>query len=80
MLDDVTLTCSMNPFGHALTARNVIVDESEKIKILPFEAPTQCQSSVSPVPQFPVIFLRICYDDDDDVITEFATSCPLLVL
>ena len=25
--------------------------------------------------------LRICYDDDDDdVITEFATSCPLLVL
>ena len=32
MLDDVTLTCSVDPltFGQALTARNVIVDESKK--------------------------------------------------
>ena len=54
MLDDVTLTRSVDPFGQALTARNVIVDDSKK-KTLPFEAPTQYQSSVSPVPQFPVI-------------------------
>ena len=30
MLDDVTLTCSVDPFGQALTARNVVVDESRK--------------------------------------------------
>ena len=32
MLDDVTLTCSVDPFGQALTARNVIEDESQKKK------------------------------------------------
>ena len=59
MWDDVTLTCSVDPFGQALTARNVIVDEStKKKKTLPFEAPTQCHSSVSPVLQFPVIFFK----------------------
>ena len=84
MLDDVrhTLTCSVDPFGQALTARNIIVDEKKKKKNSTLRSP----HTVSLVPQFTVSFLRICYDDgdddddDDDVITEFATSCPLIVL
>ena len=71
MLDDVTLTCSVNPltFGRALTARIVKVDESKK------KPPHSVSITSPPVPGY---FLRICYDDD--VITEFATSCPLLLL
>ena len=61
MLDDVTLTSSVDPltFGQALTAPNV-----HSVSI-----------TSPPVPGY---ILRICYDDE--VITEFATSCPLLVL
>ena len=81
MLDDVTLTCSVDPFGQALTAKNVIVDESKKTT-LPFEAHRTVsvfRITSSPVPGY---FLRICSDDDDDddVTIEFAASCPLLVL
>ena len=56
MLDDVTLTCSVSSFGQALTARNVIVDESkkEKTKTLPFEVGRVSGLSItsSPIPGY----------------------------
>ena len=49
MLDDVTLTCSVDPFGQALTARNVIVDESTRKKNLyPSKSPHSVFSITSP--------------------------------
>ena len=75
---DVTLTCSVDSFGKALTARSVIVDESKKeISILQSPHTVSVFSITSP--PVPGYFLGICYDDDD-VITEFATSFPLLIL
>ena len=82
MLDDGTLTCSVDSFGQVLTARKVIVDESKKKNLYPSKPPHSVRLQYH---QFPSsrLFLRIFNDDnddDDDVKTEFATSCPLLVL
>ena len=85
MLDDVTLTCSVDPFSQALTARNVIVDESKKKKNSSLRSPhpvSVFSITTSPVPGY---FLGTCYDDHDDddhddVITEYATSFPLRLL
>ena len=57
------------------------VDESKKNSTLRSAHTVSVFSITSP--PVPGYFLRICHDDnddDDDVITEFATSCPLLVL
>ena len=80
MLDDVTIACSVDPFGQALKVRNVIVDESKK-KNSTLRSPHTVSVFSITSPPVPCYFFRICYgNDDDDVITEFATSCPLLVL
>ena len=73
----------MDPFGQALTARNVIVEENKKRSTLRSPHTVSVFSITSP--PVPGYFLKKDYDDDDgddndDVITEFATSCPLLVL
>ena len=55
MWDDVTLTCSVDPFGQALTARKVIVDESKKKKNSTLRSPhTVSLFSItsSPVPGY----------------------------
>ena len=64
----------LDPFRQALTTRNVVVDESKK------KNPSRPPHSVSLITSSPVpgYFLeKYDYDDDDDIITEFSTSCPL---
>ena len=71
----------LDPFGQALTARNVAVDESKKKKKKLY--PSRPLHSVSLItnPLVPSYFLKkYDYDDDDNITAEFATSCPLLVL
>ena len=69
MLDDVTLTCSVDPFGQALRARNVIVDESKNTHPTLRSSHTVSVFTITS-PPVPGYLLRICYDDDDDVITD----------
>ena len=68
----------LDPFSQALTTRNVVVDESEKKKkdLYPSRPPHSVSLfTSSPVPGY---FLeKYDYDDDDDIIIEFSTSCPL---
>ena len=74
----------LDPFSQALTTRNVVVDESNNNNKKKNLYPSKPPNSVSLITSFPVpgYFLgKYDYgDDDDDIITEFSTSCPLLVL
>ena len=58
MLDDVTLTCSVDPFGQALTARNVIVHERKK-KHSTLRSPHTVSFFSITSPPVPGYFLRI---------------------
>ena len=74
LLDDVTLTCSVDRFGQALTARNVIVDESKKTNSTLRSPHTVSVFSITS-PPFPGYFLKKGYDDDDVI-----TVCDVLPL